>query len=233
MSIVVGIDGCPSAWFAILMDTETKGTRFEVVGDLADFYERHRPEVVAIDIPIGLTDSGARECDVQARRMLKPRGSCVFPAPIRSALQAPDRGSAHAISVSVQGKGVPAQAFGIYPKVREVDELLQARAELRDVFFEVHPELSFWAWNEGQVVLHPKKSALGFMHRLGLVQEVFGEKAFDSPRAMFTRKRVSDDDILDAYAALWTATRIREGRANQCPGEIVLDSKGLPMVMWY
>lgn len=233
MSYIVGIDGCPSAWFAILLDTITKKTQFEVVTDLSAFYDRHQPIAVGIDIPIGLTDSGPRECDAVARRLLKPRGSCVFPAPIRPALSTFDRASAHAISFSVQGKGVAAQAFGIYPKVREVDELLQARPELRDVFNEVHPELSFCAWNEDQVVSYPKKTAQGFMQRLGLVQGEFGEAAFEAPRAMFTRKRVSDDDILDAYAALWTAIRIRDGRARRCPEEQVLDSAGLPMVIWY
>lgn len=233
MAVIAGIDGCRLAWFVVLLDTETKQTQFEVVSDLAEFYDRHRPEVVGIDIPIGLTESGPRACDLAARKLLKGRASCVFPAPIRPALKALDRGSAHAISLAIHGKGVPAQAFGIYPKVREVDELLQTRVNLQTVFYEVHPELSFYAWNEDQVISHPKKTGQGFMHRLGLVQGEFGEEAFDAPRAMFTRKRVSDDDILDAYAALWTATRIREGRASQCPAEIALDSKGLPMVMWY
>ena len=233
MAKIAGIDGCPLAWFVVLIDTESKQTQFEVVGDLAEFYDRHRPEVVAIDIPIGLTESGPRACDLAARKLLKGRSSCVFPAPIRPALEALDRGSAHSISIAIHGKGVPAQAFGIYPKIREVDELLQAQANLQTVFYEVHPELSFYAWNEDQVVLHPKKSAPGFMHRLGLVQGEFGEAAFEIPRAMFGRTKVSDDDILDAYAALWTAVRIREGRARGCPEEQSFDSVGLPMVMWF
>src|SRR5262249_22667826 len=38
--------------------------------------------LLAIDIPIGLADRGARRCDVEARRCLGPgRGSSVFPAP--------------------------------------------------------------------------------------------------------------------------------------------------------
>lgn len=233
MAVIAGIDGCRSAWFVVLLNTETTQTQFEVVSDLAEFYERHQPEVVAIDTPIGLTDSGPRECDLAARKLLKPRGSCVFPAPIRPALQAPDRGAAHVISFAVHGKGVPAQAFGIYPKILEVDQLLQQNPALKSVFFEVHPELSFYAWNEDQVVSHPKKSALGFMHRLGLVQAEFGELAFDTPRAMFGRTKVSDDDILDAYAALWSAIRIRKGNARRCPEEQSFDSVGLPMVMWF
>lgn len=231
--MIAGIDGCPSAWFAVLLDTETKQTRFEVVSDLAEFCDRHRPEVVAIDIPIGLTESGPRACDLQARKLLKGRGCCVFPAPIRPALEALDRDSAHAISIAIHGKGVPAQAFGIYPKILEVDQLLQQNPALKTFFYEVHPELSFYAWNEDQVISHPKKSALGFMHRLGLVQEEFGEAAFETPRAMFTRKKVSDDDILDAYAALWTAVRVQEGRARRCPEEQSFDSVGLQMVMWF
>jgi predicted RNase H-like nuclease len=41
-----------------------------------------------IDIPIGLTASGPRSCDLEARRLLGPRRSSVFPAPAREVLRA-------------------------------------------------------------------------------------------------------------------------------------------------
>lgn len=47
------------------------------------------PDTFMIDVPIGLPDRGARECDKAARRRLGPsRGSSVFPAPIRRILAA-------------------------------------------------------------------------------------------------------------------------------------------------
>ena len=137
-----------------------------LISNLEAFLDEHKPKVVAIDIPIGLVESGSRQCDVQARRLLGPRKSSVFPAPILPALVARDRSAAQNISMAVHGKGVPAQAFGIFAKVKEVDDLLHARPELRDSVYEVHPELSFYAWNANQPMAHPKKSGPGFMERM-------------------------------------------------------------------
>jgi len=41
-----------------------------------------------IDIPIGLPESEPRWCDVEARSMIGPRRSSVFPAPLRGLLGA-------------------------------------------------------------------------------------------------------------------------------------------------
>jgi predicted RNase H-like nuclease len=48
-----------------------------------------KAEVIAVDIPIGLTEVGARACDEHARSELgQPRGSSVFPAPLRAVFAA-------------------------------------------------------------------------------------------------------------------------------------------------
>jgi predicted RNase H-like nuclease len=44
---------------------------------------------------------------------------------------------------------------------------------------------------------------------------------------------VADDDILDAFAALWTAERITSGVAVTLPENKPLDSTGLPMRIVY
>ena len=39
--------------------------------------------IIAVDVPIGLPDSGARGCALEARQILrKPRSASVFPAPV-------------------------------------------------------------------------------------------------------------------------------------------------------
>lgn len=43
----------------------------------------------------------------------------------------------------------------------------------------------------------------------------------------------SSDDILDAYAAAWTALRIAENGAKRIPEHSSIDAKGLRMEMWY
>jgi predicted RNase H-like nuclease len=51
----------------------------------------HPDAAIAIDIPIGLTETGEpRLCDVQARRFIDPRKSSIFPAPDRRLLQFAD-----------------------------------------------------------------------------------------------------------------------------------------------
>ncbi|MBL8059812.1 MAG: DUF429 domain-containing protein [Chthonomonas sp.] len=230
--MLVGVDGCKNAWIAI-SQTVDGGLDSHHVSDLEQFIDDYQPKVVAIDIPIGLVESGARQCDVAARKLLGKRKSSVFPAPILPALAAKDRQTADAITRSVDGKGVPAQAFGIYLKVREVDELLRARPEFQNIIYEVHPELCFNSWNAETPMVHPKKSGSGFMERIALVEATFGPDAFPGIRARYVPSRVADDDILDAFAALWTARRIAAGKALTCPAECEMSPTGLRMAMWY
>jgi predicted RNase H-like nuclease len=44
---------------------------------------------------------------------------------------------------------------------------------------------------------------------------------------------VADDDIYDAFAALWTAERIHAGTAEVIPDVPEIDSFGLEMRMWF
>lgn len=230
--MIAGIDGCPKAWIAVSQDDHGSIDSHYVV-DLAAFVAQSQLRVAGIDIPIGLTDSGPRKCDVEARSLLKARRSSVFPAPIRPALAARDRQSAHDISMAVQGKGVGAQAFGIYSRVKEVDDLLAASPELRTKICEVHPELSFCTWNDGAPMSNPKRTGPGFMERLALVSACFGKGVFESIRSKYSRNQVADDDILDAFAALWTARRIDAGLAASCPTPPETCPMGWSMAIWH
>ena len=163
----------------------------------------------------------------------QPRGSSVFPAPIRPAVNASNRREADAISRSVDGKGVSAQAFGIYPRIREIDQLIRMSDTPRQFVFEVHPELCFMAWNNGKPIQESKKSFEGMRIRSGLVQSHFGMEAIGMIRARFPSSRVADDDIYDAFAALWTAERIEAGEASVIPDKPEVDSFGLLMRMWF
>ena len=90
MSLVAGVDGCAAGWLCVTHDLnrhEIEGHIFERIDDILQWEER--PEVLTIDIPIGLTDGGPRLCDREARlRLGAPRASSVFPAPIRPVLAA-------------------------------------------------------------------------------------------------------------------------------------------------
>ena len=188
-----------------------------------------RDALVAIDIPIGLTNVGARLCDLAARRYLKaPRASSVFPAPIRSALCAETFEDACRINREVGGKGISKQAFAIYPKIREVDEALQSDLSLRSRVREVHPEVSFAYWNNGRAMLLGKKSAAGAAERERLIDIVWPGVRKEL-RNILPRSVVKRDDLNDAIAALWTARRIADNRAITLPQYPAQDAFGFPM----
>ncbi len=234
MAIAAGIDGCRGGWLCVTRQAGTGVIGAEVYGDAGALFRlRPEPAVIAIDIPIGLTEAGPRVCDVQARRLLGRRRSSVFPAPIRAVLNATTRQEADSIGRRTDGRGVPAQAFGIYGKIRDVDKILAAEPQLRERVREVHPEVCFWAWNGKEAMLHAKRTKEGKAERRALVEEVFGARIADEVRAKFPRAIVATDDIHDAFAALWTAERILEGKAGVIPNRSPRDRMKLDMKMWY
>jgi predicted RNase H-like nuclease len=159
--VVGGVDGCPGGWLALVecKDGQPKARVFSRFTDLVNALPN--ANVIAVDIPIGLPEVGARACDEHARRELaQPRGSSVFPAPLRAVLAARSWEEACMIRLRIDGKRMSKQAWGIVPKVREVDALLRGDAKLAARVFEVHPEVSFAAWAGGPL-RHSKKKSPG------------------------------------------------------------------------
>ena len=102
----------------------------------------------------------ARCCDVEARRVLGPRRSSVFPAPDPRVITAPTYGQALERARFFTGAGISKQAHGIYPKILEVNWALTPSIQGR--VFELHPEVSFWALAGGQPMAHPKRTVKGY-----------------------------------------------------------------------
>jgi predicted RNase H-like nuclease len=229
--VVAGVDGCKGGWIVAYRrdDSEEVGTM--AVAAVAELFRELRdPAIVAIDIPIGLTEAGPRLCDVAARQRLGPtRGTSVFPAPIRPLLGAASYAEANALSQQIQGCGISQQAWAIYPKIGEVDALLQSRPALRERIVEIHPEVSFSHWNGGVPIVAGKRTPEGAATRRALVDAHFGAEAFANARSMQPRGTVADDDLADAFAALWTAERIARGEHVTYPENPPLDATGLPM----
>ena len=232
---VAGVDGAGPGWLCIARDLgggELCAQLFATARALAE--QSPPPLVIAWDVPIGLGEREPRACDALARASLgPPRASSVFPAPLRPVLAARPHAEASRLRRAIDGRGVSIQAFGIYPKVAEVDALLRATPALRARVYEVHPEVSFQAWNRGVAIRASKKTREGRAARLALVAAHFGANAFALVRAQWTKQTVADDDILDAFAALWTAERIAVGRARRLPADPPRDGLGLPMQIVY
>ena len=232
--LAAGVDGCRAGWICVsreLGSREVASGCFESARAL--FAQRPAPDVIGIDIPIGLTDCGPRDCDREARRVLGwPRASSVFPAPIRAVLAARSWEEACAIRSRVEDKRMSKQAWAIVGKVREVDEELRARARLRERVREVHPEVSFREWNGAPMRLR-KTSRRGREEHRPQVDARFGPAAFEVVPAQFRVKDVGHDDILDAFAALWPAERILRRVNRSLPESPPIDPCGLRMEIVY
>lgn len=227
---VIGVDGCAGGWIAASRDTRG-AICCRHVNTLAELFDNSNcPRVVAVDVPIGLLERGARDCDVEARRLLGVRRSSVFPAPIRPILTATSQADASRIRHRVEGKGVSIQTWAIVPKIVEVDGCLGADDARREIVREVHPEVSFFFLNGERPMNTAKKKADGQAERLSVLREWAGEAIVDA----LGRRRELDckaDDIVDALVALWTAERIACGTAISIPAKPPLDAYGLRMEM--
>ena len=219
---LAGLDGCRAGWIAAIQYAGALETRILSSDEelLALFAQC---AVVAIDIPIGLSDEG-RACDHHARRFVGKRGSSVFPAPLRSLLHLHDYAEVNRIA-KLKGKGVSKQGFMLYPKVAQIDRILQRHHELRDRVYEIHPEVSFTMWNGGTPIAASKHTREGLAARRELARQHFGE-------IPATPRGAREDDLLDAFAALWTAERVAAGRAQEL-GDARADVTGLPMRIVY
>jgi predicted RNase H-like nuclease len=219
--MLAGVDGCKGGWVAVIQGAD--GHRVvEKMTSLAELIAKDELELAVIDVPIGLMDGQPRAADVTARRFLGTRGCCVFPAPYRSVtvagtyLEACDR-------QRVDGKRMSRQAFGILPKISEVDSLMTE--DLQAKIKEGHPEVSFAVLNSDVAIPTQKKKRSGSESRLRLLQPHFPEL-----EALIRRPRhtgVALDDLLDAYAMIWTAIRVKHGEYGRFPIAPQVDSRGL------
>jgi predicted RNase H-like nuclease len=183
-------------------------------------------DVVAIDMPIGLSEDGVRACDVAARRLLGAAGSSVFPTPVRAVLDTDDYAEARTISraATVPPRAPSAQAFQLVRSIRSLDDALGDPPTDRVV--EVHPELAFRRGLGG--VTARKGTAAGTVQRLRALRAVMDvEQALDDAPS-----GVPMTDALDACAAAWSARRLVEGAA-ECVGDGSTDRRGRPMrICW-
>jgi len=230
MHLIGGADGCKGGWFLVTKDLKSGCISYKPCRSTHDlFFNASSLEVLALDIPIGLTEKGSRKCDLQARRLLKTgRASSVFPAPIRSVLSVVSREQASQLRFKTEGKRMTVQAWAIVGKIREVDAILQANTEIRNKVREVHPEICFYFLAGEKSCQYSKKKEIGREERRNLLVPLFND---DLKLALSHRRkfRCAEDDILDAFAALWTAERISTGKAQSIPVEPERDSSGLRM----
>jgi predicted RNase H-like nuclease len=231
VTTLCGADGCRNGWIAVLEKLGTGTITWQVHPTLNALASTTEAALIALDVPIGLPDCGARACAVAARRLLGPgRGSSVFPAPIRPLLDATSHGQACDIRETLESKRLSIQAWAIVPKIREVDEALRVSEGLRSRVREVHPEVCFYHLASGRPMVHAKKRRDGREERLDLLRPVFGP-TIDTALADRRRLGCSAVDVHDAFVALRSGRRAWAGQAVTLPPSPPRDRYGLPMEM--
>src|SRR5262249_2304977 len=127
------------------------------------------------------------------------------------------------------GKAINKQTFAILPKIKEIDDLLKVRPELRDIVREVHPEVCF-AELVGKPMIHRKGTVEGREERKRALTRIFPNlRAIEDAGR---KQRLPIEDLLDATVACWSAIRLAAGKGRSLPQTVALDATGLPMVIW-
>ncbi|RUV42240.1 MAG: DUF429 domain-containing protein [Mesorhizobium sp.] len=248
--VPAGVDGCKAGWIAVHREhgappSASVFATFEaLLHALPDF-------TIAVDMPIGLPDfsnRGGRGPEALVRPLLGARQSSVFAIPSRAALYADTgnfttveawyaahrRASEVAMTTSNPPRGVSIQAFGIFSKIREIDQLLIARPDLRGRIFESHPEVAFCRMNGGTAMILPKKikgtiNPAGLEERKALLCRQGYDKTFLDQAPP---KGAAGDDFLDAAAMMLIAGRIASGEARPSPDPPLTDRFGIQVAIW-
>jgi len=243
---IAGVDGCPKGWIVARQPLGmphqidiTVLPRFDLILDISD-----PPSIVAVDMPIGLparVGAGGRGPERAIRPFLGKRKSSVFSVPSRSAVEAPnyETACAKAADTSDPSRKVSKQAFMLFPKIREIDQLLRASPAGIDPpwigrVFEVHPELAFWRMNGEKPLSHAKKTRSGAA-RIGSAERIDILREAGFSEGTVSRSPPSGaalDDMLDSLAALWVARRIYDRKAEPFPRQYSRDGAGLPIAVW-
>jgi predicted RNase H-like nuclease len=205
--LVAGVDGCKRGWVAVVLSDGRFCEARLLEGVRSSFAELAEMARIAIDVPIGY---GPRAADALARAVVG--GSSVFSIPERERFDAP----------FAEGGGISAQAHALGDRIRYVTELAAGDPRFR----EVHPEVCFTAMNGMKRLKFRKKSAGGAFERLGLLRK---HGINIDPGTLGAAATIPLDDVLDAAACAWTASR-RTPVSLPDPPEL---RDGVPVAIWY
>lgn len=221
--IVAGIDGCRGGWIMV----RRAGRRAPTIHIAARWADLPPADMVAVDMPIGLPETGARGCDLDARRLLGPKRSSVFTGLRRPLFGFADYPSANAWGKS-DGAGLSKQAWFLLPKIREIDDAIAPADQAR--VRETHPELAFMRL-AGAPVMDGKRTPGGEGRRVALLRAAGLDVA---PLRAQLDRRAAADDLIDAAVLSLVAARMVRGTATCLTSDPPrMDARGLRMEIWY
>jgi len=217
MTTVIGIDGCRAGWItAKILDNQL--ISFQIIENLNDDYlKQSNLTHIGIDIPLQLSHTGKRPAEIEARGLLKKRACTIFSPPTLNALRAKNYIEACEVNFKECGKRISKQSWNLFPKIKESHKFLENNLISKLEVFEIHPELSFMAMNDMNLIEASKKTSIGKEIRIKLIQKYFPNFSFESVRNKYKKNQVLDDDILDSISVLWSTQRIVDNIAQFVP----------------
>lgn len=229
MHRIAGIDGCKSGWIVVEADSDLNQAELRFASNWHDVNSTAR--IVAVDMPIGLSRDGVRQCEVEARKLLSPCASRIFKTFSRGALRfsADDWIAANQWSKGRGFGGISKQAWNIGPKIREIDREIRPKDQARII--EAHPELAFARLNRGRP-LDSKHTPAGLQARQAILRRA-GFTNLDGWLQSLRGKGAKADDLFDACALVLTARNILRGEGKFLPAIEERDSRGLKMAIAY
>ena len=228
MTLVAGADVAKGRWVVVVLE-DGKYEHGLVAEHLIHLRQRlGLVDLVALDIPIGLTEGGRdwpRKADLEARGFVGPRRSSVFLTPPRPVFAETRYAEANALHRELTKKGLSRQTWGLRDRFLEAEFFVSENPNT----IEVHPEVCFRAMKGGPLP-HPKKSWNGQMERRSLLQS----QGIELPGHIKTDAgKVPPDDLLDAAAAAWSAWRVARGEAKVLPESAEGCERSRRGLIWY
>lgn len=244
-TVAAGVDWAGDGWLAVFFDAGSyAGYAFK------DSFERlwanrDLPEVVLVDVPIGLPEDLAslparEELDARARTVTE-RPSSVFPVPSRDACRKAHRDKASYEDVAEQNeadleKGLNWQSYYITAGIGEVDAYLQDNEGAEERVLESHPEVCFWAMLD-RPLEYPKTCAAGVGERLAALETRL-DKPGETLHTVTTdlhgeSSEIDVDDVVDAIVLGATASIGKSQLEYLQPNGSATDPVGMPLQMAY
>jgi len=232
----IGIDGCSKGWIAVTLDYgQLRIKRYKTLSEIID--ANPLPATFLIDMPIGLPEKlEENRPDSAARKELGERKSTIFPVPCRQAVHAVGQSRDATVKLQkeinnqVLKKSLSSQSIAIIPKIKEVDDFLQAHREYKEILCESHPELCF-ARLKGSVLQTKKSSAVGATERSAILSKHIKDERLEFVYDLAKELECKPDDILDAACLAVTAAFKAHSMTETIPEKPGMDARELPMQM--
>lgn len=220
MDRYVGVDWGGNGWICAVRSTDGDWTAAKHPSFLSVWHEYADAAQILVDIPIGLALEGLRRCDEVAKEELgSQRSRSVFMTPPRPVFDEPTYEEAKARMDELTGRGLSTQAWGIMPRIRELDAFFREVPEAWGQVRESHPEVAFAGLRAAGAVVESKLSADGEQVRLDILADVDPES---SPADTFHRLVKEQITEQPAYARRFSADNKDD----------LLDAMGLAVTAW-